>query len=331
MNMRRNKFREYGRWALLWMLTASCIVSLTKAVFSFKELKDLNENITYIYKNINKLEFSKDQLEKSEINYEIWLFNMEGKIQSGLGRSVEAYTTYARGNQLLHMYLGLEKEACVLSSELAMNLFGSIDVMGEKITYEEKQYMVKGVIQEEGPVLFLNPLTRNLNPEGEIGVAMTREMGLLQYTDAEHLFQNRDDKIDVDIMKWLVQLLLWMFMVWILLLLLHRVRKQGENNPLYKIVIIVLWIVFMKLFACQTYDFPIRVLPGTWSDFQGWRECTSSVIRQFSNIIRYKDILVIQSYYQGVFGCLYRLIFTGILVNITLYYRGRMKKTIHLS
>lgn len=319
--------KGYFKYVILVLAVIFFFVSFSKTIYHFKGLKYLEENITYIYNKPQRLEAHADQAQTLPINCEIWGISQNVEIHpSRPGHSVKGYVVYAAGNRILDMYLGVEKSACVLSSQLAISLFGSKNVIGEKILYEGKQYIVKGVINEVNHILFLNPPGRDEKlSQVNNGIAMVREIGMLNYMSAENLFQDRDEKIDVDFMKWIIQLIIYIFLTWILLLIIKLIKYYGKRQWSYTIGAAVLWMIFIKIFVFQTYSFPIRILPVKWSDFEGWGEVMDSVYRYFSNVIRYKDLPVIAVYYEGIYGCLYQMILTMVFLKLALYWCRRLR------
>ncbi|HIU74985.1 MAG TPA: ABC transporter permease [Candidatus Pelethocola excrementipullorum] len=319
--------KGFLKYVIIVLAVIFFFVSFSKSIYQFKELKYLEENITYIYNKTESFEAHTDQMQTLPINCEIWGISQNVEIQPARpGHSVKGYVVYAAGNRILDMYLGMDKSACVLSSQLAISLFGTKNVTGEKILYEGEEYIVKGVITEVNHILFLNPPDRDEKlSQVNNGIAMVREIGMLNYMSAENLFQDRDEKIDVDFMKWIIQLIMYIYLTWILLLIIKLIRFYGKKQWSYTIgAAAILWMLFFKIFVFQTYAFPIRILPVKWSDFEGWGEVIDSVYRYFSNIIRYKDLPVITGYYQGIYGCLYQMIFTMVFLKLALYWCRRL-------
>lgn len=80
------------------------------------------------------------------------------------GRKQRAEVIWVYGSMELTQKAGLlggrfglsaEEDWCVISEELAGNLFGSTDVVGECVKIEEEKMIVAGVIEKEGEVMMV--------------------------------------------------------------------------------------------------------------------------------------------------------------------------------
>lgn len=71
---------------------------------------------------------------------------------------VEIYGTpeYVLNKEILSGWLGFEiaEDSCIVSEALVEELFGSIDIIGEKIDLDGKQYSIAGVVKDQNFVIF---------------------------------------------------------------------------------------------------------------------------------------------------------------------------------
>ena len=147
-----------------------------------------------------------------------------------------------------------------------------------------------------------------------LSIATVHNMQALDYRKTESLFQNSDAKIDINLLKWTVYLI-------VLLLFLGRMASFSTyiKKPLAKWAFLLLSLCFFKvaLFPGLT-GFPTWSLPGAWSNLEGWGALWETVFRQAIVILQFQDYPIVHNYFQALLSCpLYliaSLLFWGIFV-----------------
>ncbi len=147
-----------------------------------------------------------------------------------------------------------------------------------------------------------------------LSIATVHNMQALDYKKTESLFQNSDAKIDINLLKWTVYLIVF-------LLFLGRMASFSTyiKKPLAKWAFLLLSLCFFKvaLFPGLT-GFPTWSLPGAWSNLEGWGALWETVFRQAIVILQFQDYPIVHNYFQALLSCpLYliaSLLFWGIFV-----------------
>lgn len=94
-----------------------------------------------------------------------WRIGADAAVTSiSTGRQRRGQMTWVYGDMeladsgsLLWGRMGLaEEECCVVSEELARNLFGCVDVVGEQVKAEGKIWTVAGVVDKDGEALMVS-------------------------------------------------------------------------------------------------------------------------------------------------------------------------------
>lgn len=167
---------------------------------------------------------------------------------------------------------------CVISTGLARKLYGAEDVVGNQIIYEEKEWSVRGVVEEEEPVLALYqtdkqkkmPYVELWSQEELLTVKLEQtESGLglfdVAYTFAGS-FYSSIVRLMISIPVWVAFFFLYRsFFGW-----LGRQNKKVEKwcSIVGKILFIVAIAVGVRCSISFTADF----VPVQWSDFEFWQQ-----------------------------------------------------------
>lgn len=178
-----------------------------------------------------------------------------------------------------------DTSGCIISSGLARKLFGAENVVGNQIFYEEKEWSVRGVVEEEEPVLALyqtdkqrrmpyvelwsqnEPLTAKLEQiEGGLGLFD------VAYTFAGSFYCS------------IVRLML-SIPVWVAFFFLYRsffgwLRRQDKKMEKWcSIVEKILLIVGIAVGVRCSISFTADFVPVQWSDFEFWQQKWQEVLQ----------------------------------------------------
>lgn len=215
----------------------------------------------------------------------------------GLGRTVEADCIAVYGLKEMASYPRLwggtygfrsDQDGCVISSGLAMELFGGLDVAGKYIWCRQKPYTIRGVTDDPSHVMLLPArekdamrymmftYARGGEQEGE-----SREMETGKAAAEQFLYRNgiKAGKALVDGTYFSaaaglgVCLPLWTASVWMLAALPAR-RKQKRRRTKERIKAFILAAVFFLAGVFLAWKLRLKIppelIPSRWSDFEFW-------------------------------------------------------------
>ncbi|MCI9173322.1 MAG: hypothetical protein HFH49_00055 [Lachnospiraceae bacterium] len=121
------------------------------------------------------------------------------------------------------------------------------------------------------------------------------------------IFSGSDEKIDVNLLKWLAASAACVCFLGLLLSVFCCYEKQGCAKWVYGVTVLV-WAFCIKCCIFEGLpEFPVWSLPGRWSDFEGWGAFAGEMGEQISCIIRFWDDTAVLRYYECIFkggGCL---------------------------
>ena len=122
----------------------------------------------------------------------------------------------------------------------------------------------------------------------------------------EYAFPDSLQRIDVGLLKWAVYISIGMFFLGVSLLFFRRYKICGasarERRPSKRPVFFMacLWVFYVKSFVLQEAEgFPVWLLPGKWSDMEGWQALWEGFRGQMQAVISYQDSPAIRPYYSG--------------------------------
>ena len=226
------------RYMVAFSFGIALILNYMRFISYYKELSNIDENFTYIYTDSVLSKGIVEECNKYQIDCEIWNIGKEEELcGKGLTHTAVGYVICAENGILKELYLNRGELSCVISSELAYLLFGTENIIGEKIEYRGKLYEVKKLIKNKMPIVFLNEESTQLKGENKdypdengvkiienedysknnkenileskISLAMVKGIEALSYHEIENLFMDSDFIIDVNLLKWIVYIIIF--------------------------------------------------------------------------------------------------------------------------
>lgn len=214
-----------------------------------------------------------------------------------LGRNVQGCAILLCGNPEL-VFEDCRKldredyEGCLVDEEMAWELFGSVDVEGEKVTCEGKDYTIRGVVPGNKKLFAFAVDGRQPKQQTETGTAMETPENVLNritlqmpegktvqelHSEWNNSYNMSARLMDLELLQGvggfcmlLVPVSLCACLLWYLY---RRFRKQ--EHPFWKVGIAVLAVLLLALFGMflkNWIQIPDEYIPTRWSDFSFWSE-----------------------------------------------------------
>lgn len=323
------KNSKYLRYIGVFAVGIALILNYMRFISYYKELSNIDENFIYTYTDSELPEGIVEGCHKYQIDCEVWNIGKEEELcGEGLTHTADGFVICVENGILKELYLNKGGLSCVVSSELAYLLFGTENIIGEKIEYRGKLYEVKKLMQDRMPIVFLNEESTQLEDENEdylkknkenileskITIAMVKGIEALGYHETETLFLDSDFIIDVNLLKWIVYIIIFFCFFCIMVFCFCQNKKRGYKKWFY-LVVMLIWFLYVRIFIFASIgDFPVWSLPGKWSDINGWGKLGEEILKQISYVIHYKDYPVICRYYEGIIKSIFYLLLSLILV-----------------
>lgn len=171
-------------------------------------------------------------------------------------------------------------EGAIITKKVAYDLWGSLDVLDKTFNYGDKEYTVRGILNEEIPAVVVQ---LNKNEEDDIKLSQLR----VQFIDSENIerqveiFRGRyglEETTTINLslssilLGQIVYLPMWIVGIWGLIklfkLLYDTYHYWVAALILLGIMAIATWMIG-RLMGIQ-FNIPSYLIPNEWSDFQFW-------------------------------------------------------------
>lgn len=111
------------------------------------------------------------------------------------------------------------------------------------------------------------------------------------YRDAQRIFSGSELELDVNLIRWAACLGIIVFFFVLLAACLYHYRKRQAGTWAY-LLTIAAWTFYLGTFIIpDAGKIPVWLLPGKWSDMEGWRELWASAGRQIWYFAQWKHCL----------------------------------------
>lgn len=187
--------------------------------------------------------------------------------------------------------VSIDESGCVIDDETALHLFRNIDVVGARIPYGEKSYLVRGVITSLEPVILIreaDALYDNLElhyEDIESGGVYAKDF-IYRYGWAQE-YVIVENGFLASVAAGLGFLPAWIAMIGTFGALIWEAKKH-RYIPLQLGVLFVLAailpVLLDRLFGLAFY-WPDRFLPTRWSDFQFWPRLSDELHSYFNSLL----------------------------------------------
>ena len=311
--------KTFGRQIMAGLLLTAVLVCLASTLGTVSSLKTLPMTVVYDRKDkpltqqeIEKLREAEEKRE-SPVPFTAWCQRKGTLSYPELNRETTADLVYINGDSNLlaagtHPLTENGENGCLLSEDLAMELFGSIQAVGEIIKAGESEYTVQGILTEqeslmEGVKLAVLQAEKDVKAE-QISAAIGEEPnGEKAYAFAMRLGAEGEMfpmQKYVDLAGFTTSLLLLliggsMILPWAARLI--RCRKQPFAAAFSLGFILIISLVFYKV-SGMNLKIPESMIPTRWSDFEFWGEWFRRSVESLTSFL-YAQKTGIQAVYAG--------------------------------
>ena len=212
---------------------------------------------------------------------------MQAIENKNLDRQAEVKVIYAYGDVkvIVQEPVGFVREdtkGCLIDSKTAYSLFGTEEAQGFLLSYQDEEYIVRGVLKETEFVLVISPEIKEveylntisvLKHEGQKASAINQELqrqGFLGYS------------VDITILTGVVKFMAFMYIIILLVSIIFWTEeycKEREKNQSVstikkirtaKRVVLVFTIGLVIIAFFDIFKLTADNLPTKWSDFEFW-------------------------------------------------------------
>lgn len=268
----------------------------------------------------------------------------------GLDRSADITLDLVWGNMqaaepmelLAGNYVVMQDDVgCVIDGETAWKLFGTDQVVGNELYYNNRVYQIRGVVKTSSQVILL----QDQNPDAEYdnleltfknqnaGTLLAGNFMLQNSLNVEYVIV--DGGFYSSLCISVVKIPLWLLYLYVCVILIKRVIAFFKQRKLYKktalsikaaVTLLLIMGAGAGLYALtgNPLSIPERWVPDQWSDFDFWVIKLQELSEEF-NRIRFltpipNDVALLNSFT----GCMKGMLFVYWNVLLFLFMRNKM-------
>lgn len=280
------------------------IMSLGLSIGYNNELKNENNVANYYFEEGASIETVEASLKDSEYAYTTWK-EEKGKelYQPELENSYYATLLTINGDSSLlikgNILFKEDKTGCLIGEEVAKNLFGGVDVVGNVIKYNSIDYVVRGINKSNKDSIVIQ---QPYSSEGNInGIAIDINKNSLKTIEAigENFGFGKNASIAAEslendfyygiarIFSIIVPLIILIILTIYVIKSIRKDRKKPIMCLIYFLILIGLIWIFFKITNIKI-SIPYNIIPDKWSNFDYWGELIEKYSESYKNIFYMK-------------------------------------------
>lgn len=223
------------------------------------------------------------------------------------------------------------KEGCLLDKETAYDLFGSTEVIGQVINYEDRELTVVGIHEGVDNTIVMQTDSNSKESMDAISVEVldTASRSIKSFSDRYSINGNGiDNRIYYNIAN--VFILMLPFIIFIMLLVIFikeiiSVKRKPVLFSIYIIITIIFFAIFIKILGIEM-KIPYDIIPNKWSDFDYWGELFTKYKEKIETLMYMKkyniDIPIIQNTIKSI-------VFS--VLSIILFFKFKSRVNVNLN
>ena len=202
-------------------------------------------------------------------------------------------------------------KGCLIDEETAYKLFGSNDVIGNTIIYDNREFIIRGIHRAMEDTIIMKAesdskdkiqgLLIDISNDGIKNIKLISERyGVKEYGVNSTVYYNLG-KMCTSLLPLII----------LLIIVCSDLKKAIEikDRPvlfIFSIMMIIVWIIAFFCITRYKISIPVDILPNKWSDFDYWSKFFQECMDKIKYVIYMKkymlDIYVI-SYLNKIFLC----------------------------
>ena len=189
-------------------------------------------------------------------------------------------TLYGRSDLLFPQVPMLHPDSkthCLISAALANELFGTTDVTGLWVTYQEKQYEIAGVIEHKEPLFVYEPEAGEMSSFQQVITKAKEQESRRGLEETLQMRYGSGKVLDYTWMKTILDLYLSVIPVGFSIFLLSTIWKYQKESKMKREKCVWLYLfvgigIVLGFLTIQNISIPVDMIPDWWSDFEFWAD-----------------------------------------------------------
>ena len=236
--------------------------------------------------------------EDGSLNFTVWGTKKKQEIKfAEYGRQAEADAVYLCGDSRLlfdqNEYIDEnDPEGCLISADTAYKLFGSNDIRDVPVIFQEKEYIVRGIIKDLESTIAVqaDSSTEAILDTTALEIPKKR-LASSVINEFEGSFAAADSKVNISAIPVWGQIIVSLLPLMMFIALLIPVVKKAvslRRMPVKCAAWLIGWVLFGVLFwwlSQADFRLPFDITPSKWSDFKYWGDLFEEQSKAIWNLL----------------------------------------------
>ena len=245
-------------------------------------------------------------------------------LNNNLNRTIESNIMFICGNSYLiaegPILFEDDIKGCLIDEETAYKLFGSYDVIGNTIIYNNRELMIRGIHRAMEDTIIMQAESDSKDKIQGLLIDISND-GIEKVKHISERYGIKEYGVNSAVYYNLGKMCTSLLPLIILLIIVCSALKKAleiKDRPILfilSIIMIILWITAFFFITKYKISIPVDILPNKWSDFDYWKKFFQECIDKIKYVIYMKkymiDIYVI-SYLSKIALC--------TIITITLFF-----------
>ena len=245
-------------------------------------------------------------------------------LNNNLNRTIESNIMFICGNSYLiaegPILFEDDIKGCLIDEETAYKLFGSYDVIGNTIIYDNREFIIRGIHRAMEDTIIMQAESDSKDKIQGLLIDISND-GIEKVKHISERYGMKEYGVNSAVYYNLGKMCTSLLPLIILLIIVCSALKKAleiKDRPILfilSIIMIILWITAFFFITKYKISIPVDILPNKWSDFDYWKKFFQECMDKIKYVIYMKkymiDIYVI-SYLSKIALC--------TIITITLFF-----------
>ena len=222
-------------------------------------------------------------------------------LNNNLNRTIESNIIFICGNSYLiaegPILFEDDIKGCLIDEETAYKLFGSYDVIGNTIIYDNREFIIRGIHRAMEDTIIMQAEIDSKDKIQGLLIDISND-GIEKVKHISERYGMKEYGVNSAVYYNLGKMCTSLLPLIILLIIICSALKKAieiKDRPILfilSIMMIILWIAIFFSITRYKISIPIDILPSKWSDFDYWKKFFQECIDKIKYVIYMKKYMI---------------------------------------
>ena len=222
-------------------------------------------------------------------------------LNNNLNRTIESNIMFICGNSYLiaegPILFEDDIKGCLIDEETAYKLFGSYDVIGNTIIYDNREFIIRGIHRTMEDTIIMQAEIDSKDKIQGLLIDISND-GIEKVKHISERYGMKEYGVNSAVYYNLGKMCTSLLPLIILLIIICSALKKAieiKDRPvlfIFSIIMIVVWITIFFSITKYKISIPVDILPSKWSDFDYWKKFFQECIDKIKYVIYMKKYMI---------------------------------------